>query len=117
MLGQGVGEAVAIVQRRAMTAAFAVPSIGIEGNVGDTWRNLHDHHAALEKEGIQRQDRAVAGSSKQDYSGLKQAGRTDMSGGRRFDQFIELAAFRFVIHDGDERRCVDYHQPGSPRSS
>lgn len=49
MLGQGVRKAVAIVQGRSMPADLTVPPVGIEGDVGDTRRDLHDDHAALEK--------------------------------------------------------------------
>ena len=117
MLGQGVRKAVAIVQSRSMTADLPVSPVGIEGEVSDMRRDLHDDHAAFEKEGIQRQDCAVAGSGKQNHPGLEQAGGTDIGGSRRFDQFIETAAFRFVLHDGDECRCVDHHQTGRPRLS
>ena len=106
--GQGIREAVAIVQGRFMTASLAVPPVGIEGDFGDMRRILQDGPAALEKAGIQRRDFAVAESSKQNHPGLKQAGSTDIGGSRRFDPFVDPAAFRFVVHDGDESRCVDH---------
>ena len=81
MRGQGVGKAVAIVQACSMTADLTVPPVGIEGDIGDTERDLHDDHDALEKEGIQRQDCAVAGSGKQNHPGLEQGGDTDIDGG------------------------------------
>ena len=117
MLGQGVGETIAIIQGRSMTGAFAMPPAGIEGDVGDTRRDLHDDHATLEQEGIQRRDCVVTGSSKQNDPSLEQAGGADVGGSRHFDQLIETAAFRFVVQNGDERRGIDYHQTGRLRSS
>ena len=78
ILGQGVSKAVAIVQGRSMTAPLAVSPPGIEGDIDYTLRILHDNHAAVEKEGIQRKDYPVAESSKQNHPGLNQAGSADI---------------------------------------
>ena len=39
-----------------------------------------------------------------------------------FNGSLSLAAststpFRFIVHDGDDCRCVDHHQTGRPRTS
>ena len=107
----------AVIWGRSMTGALAIFPVCVEGDVGNTGRNLQDIHAALEQEHVQGQNPVFTGSDDKNNSGLGKIGGADLGGGRRLHKLIETAAFRCVVHDGNGRGGVDDHQTGSPDSS
>jgi hypothetical protein len=114
-LGERIREAVAEIERCGMIAAAEV-DVGFAGDADLRLRYRLDADAGPLDERIQPAPGARTGLVVDNDSRFQEIGGRDQTHRIAQDGARESSGFRLLAQDGDERRAVDHHQRGNPRS-